>query len=62
MPMFFLVVALEGCALSISISFLLDKYNLVGYLRPKNNCDPIDQHADCQHWKASHSLIFWPYP
>jgi len=32
MPMFFLVVALVGCALSISISFLLEKYNLDGYL------------------------------
>ena len=33
MPMFFLVVALVGCALSINISFLLGKYNLMGYLR-----------------------------
>jgi hypothetical protein len=33
MPMFFMVVALVGCALTINISFLLGKYNLVGYLR-----------------------------
>jgi len=33
MPLFFVVIALVGCALSINISFLLGKYNLVGYLR-----------------------------
>lgn len=33
MPLFFVVIALVGCALSINISFLLDKYNMAGYLR-----------------------------
>jgi uncharacterized membrane protein YcfT len=33
MPLFFVVIALVGCALSINISFLLGKYNLLGYLR-----------------------------
>jgi len=33
MPLFFVVIALVGCALSINISFLLGKYNLAGYLR-----------------------------
>lgn len=33
MPIFFVVIALVGCALSINISFLLGKYNLLGYLR-----------------------------
>ncbi len=33
MPLFFIVIALVGCALSINISFLLGKYNMAGYLR-----------------------------
>jgi fucose 4-O-acetylase-like acetyltransferase len=33
LPYFFLVVALVGCALSINISFLLGKFNLLGHLR-----------------------------
>jgi len=33
MPLFFVVIALVGCALSINISFILGKYNLVGYLK-----------------------------
>jgi fucose 4-O-acetylase-like acetyltransferase len=33
MPLFFVLIALVGCALSINISFLLGKYNIMGYLR-----------------------------
>ena len=33
LPLLLVVVALVGCALSINISFLLGKFNLLGYLR-----------------------------
>lgn len=33
MPLFFVVIALVGCALSINISFILGRYNVLGYLR-----------------------------
>jgi uncharacterized membrane protein YcfT len=33
MPFFFLIEALIGCAISINVSFLLQKYNLFKFLR-----------------------------